>query len=174
MSLATYELFTSRSGPLAYHLSDSVSHCPPLQEDTNQCPGRRSGCQGDTDLVAAAMTRWWTDGRIRRERVSRGPIERHSGQCPLNVQPISIPVAIGCNKTCQNMILIYFIFRFWSPIPDNRNNPSFSLPVPLNDHRSGSVSLLVSCYWRDSRRRRYLVLCKNTQNWDLLSSLDHN
>lgn len=64
-------------------------------------------------------------------------------QCPLNVQPISIPVAIGCNKTCQNMILIYFIFRFGTTTTqkdpesvaiyfqaekqiDNRNNPSFS------------------------------------------------
>lgn len=54
--------------------------------------------------------RWHADGRLTWSVV----IER---QCPLNVQPISIPVAIGCNKTCQNMILIYFIFRFETPNP---------------------------------------------------------
>lgn len=86
--------------------------------------------------------RWHADGRLTWSVV----IER---QCPLNVQPISIPVAIGCNKTCQNMILIYFIFRFGTPNPnpsiifclvsiqppppaagiaeDNRNKPSFSI-----------------------------------------------
>lgn len=73
--------------------------------------------------------RWWHagDGRLTWSVV----IER---QCPLNVRPISIPVAIGCNKTCQNMILIYvtlipFLVGLIGPTP--KCSP-FSL-IPFRD-----------------------------------------
>lgn len=76
--------------------------------------------------------RWHADGRLTWSVV----IER---QCPLNVQPISIPVAIGCNKTCQNMILIYFIFRFGTP------NPKYYI-------LSGLHSASSPCCWHSRRQ----------------------